>query len=51
MFRKDVTANKGQFRRRISDVGHDKRTFSATAGSTRVENSGQGRPMRGGIRL
>lgn len=29
----------------------ERRSFSNTAGSTRRENSGSGRPMRGGIRL
>lgn len=29
----------------------ERRNFSNTAGSSRRENSGSGRPMRGGIRL
>lgn len=51
MFRKNVTSGQSHNRRRVSDVGHDKRTFSKTAGQTMATNLATGRPMRGGIRL
>lgn len=52
MFRKDVTqAHPTGPRRRVSDIGNDKKKFSSTADRTHVANSQQGRPMRGGIRL
>lgn len=49
----DVTrAHSHHPRRRISDVGRDKRTFSGTADRTHVINTmSPARPMRGGIRL
>lgn len=50
---RDVTqAHSHKPRRRISDVGQDRRTFSRTADQTHVINTmSPARPMRGGIRL
>lgn len=49
MFRKNVTSNQGQYRRRQSDG--ERRGFSRSAGNTMQANLGSGRPKRGGIRL
>jgi len=49
MFQKDISATNKSNRRR--NGSGDKRYFSKTAGRTRKENTGNCRPMRGGIRL
>lgn len=49
MRQQDVTYQK-QLRKKAS-ASSDKKYFSRTADRTRKENSGNARPMRGGIRL
>lgn len=46
----DVTRAREQKHGRRQSNG-ERRSFSRTAGNTRRENTGSGRPMRGGIRL
>lgn len=49
MFRKNVTSNQTQYRRRQSSG--ERRGFGRTAGNTMSANLQTGRPKRGGIRL
>lgn len=53
MFRKDVTqVHSHKPRKRVSNIGCDKRVFSNTADRThRINTMSPARPMRGGIRL
>lgn len=46
----DVTRAR-EFKSARRQNRRERRSFSNTAGSTRRENTGSGRPMRGGIRL
>jgi hypothetical protein len=52
MFKKDVTRTRPTRKPKgVSNVSHDQRVFSNTAGSVHVANSVRSVPMRGGIRL